>query len=935
MPHFHRNREHTICDTLTGSPAYKSPIEYSCQANYLVLMSDGKPEYPYYPGAGETDGTLYYPPSSKRYPGGANAGETTGYAADMTAQIKPVISATRVEDYIGVTDCTDSTDSTDSPNGYNSGTCGSELTHWMASADQNSTVDGTQVVNTYAVAFAMNDQPQAARDYLESLVTADDGFFQADDADALAGAFNAILNSINKNGRSFSAPAYTVDQSTLLSHSDEVYIPMFDQSLNVMWPGNLKKFKLDMDGSVTGTKGQIYGQNNQPALNEMGQFLNDAHDFWGATASGGSVATGGAASQLPAADSRVLKTDATGTSMVDLNKTNVTPALLGLAAGETATRDKLVDFIRGKNADQDTDLPYAVERKHMGDMLNTKPVVVTYKSDSGTSVNMKSYVFAATNEGYLHAIDADTGVEKWAFMPKNLLKNVNLFYQNEASANHVYGIDGDITVWEYDGNHDGKIRPGDTASGDKIYLYFGMRRGGQEYYALDISTISSPSIAWHISSTDSDFTQMAQTWSKPTLAKMRIATDSSTPKVGTLVDVLIFGGGFDGCQDGCQGDNPVQRLDNPDAAERAALTDIKGADVFIVNAKTGARIWSLRANVSGADAQLLQSVPADIRIMDMDRNGALDRLYFADTGGTVWRVDMDVDLFDTDNTTWYNYSKARLSKFALLGGTGTAKRMFFHEPDVALMKDKGKTIMTLAIGSGYQSHPLDPEVQDRFYVLIDRDPYARAPDTSKFPIQENSSLASITLPDGSDNTAVIGGNKTLLSETGLTGWYYDLPNDGEKVLAPAVTFLNKVVFSTFAPVDEDGDGKEDPDDPCEIPPNSARAYVMNLFNGGAVADLSTPRDGNPDRFVVAGVNEILGDAQIVFRVPSASDGGTCTENDCQQTVEIRIGKMSIPLMDEGNSTPVGAGGGVNAVAGSVDLTSILPRVFWVDHDVSE
>ncbi|MEZ5454477.1 MAG: hypothetical protein R3E93_16880, partial [Thiothrix sp.] len=248
--------EHTICDTLTGSPAYKSPIEYSCQANYLVLMSDGKPEYPYYPGAGETDGTLYYPPSSKRYPGGANAGKTTGYAADMTAQIKPVISATRVEDYIGVTDCTDSTDSTDSPNGYNSGTCGSELTHWMASADQNSTVDGTQVVNTYAVAFAMNDQPQAARDYLESLVTADDGFFQADDADALAGAFNAILNSINKNGRSFSAPAYTVDQSTLLSHSDEVYIPMFDQSLTTTWPGNLKKFKLDMDGSVTGTKGQ-------------------------------------------------------------------------------------------------------------------------------------------------------------------------------------------------------------------------------------------------------------------------------------------------------------------------------------------------------------------------------------------------------------------------------------------------------------------------------------------------------------------------------------------------------------------------------------------------------------------------------------------------------------------------------------------------------
>ncbi|MFN3786506.1 MAG: hypothetical protein ACK4RS_06660, partial [Thiothrix sp.] len=46
--------KHNVCDTLAGSPKYKSPFEHSCQANYLVLMSDGKPEYPYYPGAGET-----------------------------------------------------------------------------------------------------------------------------------------------------------------------------------------------------------------------------------------------------------------------------------------------------------------------------------------------------------------------------------------------------------------------------------------------------------------------------------------------------------------------------------------------------------------------------------------------------------------------------------------------------------------------------------------------------------------------------------------------------------------------------------------------------------------------------------------------------------------------------------------------------------------
>ena len=88
--------------------------------------------------------------------------------------------------------------------------------------------------------------------------------------------------------------------------------------------------------------------------------------------------------------------------------------------------------------------------------------------------------------------------------------------------------------------------------------------------------------------------------------------------------------------------------------------------------------------------------------------------------------------------------------------------------------------------------------------------------------------------------------------------------------------------------------------------------------------------------MIAGINEILSSAQIVFRAPEsialdANNNRTCTANDCRQTVEIHIGKVNLPVMDETNGAL--NGNTVQAIAESVDLTDILPRIFWRDQDV--
>ena len=894
--------EHQVCKTWSAGPTYRSPIKNRCQPNFIVLMSDGKPEYPYRPYSpyNDVNGTVYYPPSvtSPSDDPAYNRDSLASEAATYTSQVKV---STKIPDYIH-SSCADA------PSTYKSGKCGPELTHWLASTDQNTTFEGDQTVDTYAIGFALEDQDST--NYLKSLVTKNDGFFPASNVEDLTNAFQEIVQRIKKTAYSFSSPSYMVNEASLLSHSDEVYIPMFDNALQARWNGNIKKFKRASDG-------KLVDKNNQPALNDKGQLLATAYDFWGTEPSGPEVDKGGAASRLPAPDSRKLYTDLlyTGNSANLTNSSNklhesntaLTSALLGDASLSAEQRTTLLKFARGLNDNGQA-------RNFMGDMLNTKPQIVTYLKDTESGFDKdKSYIFAATNEGYLHAIDTETGIEQWAFMPQSLLKNIPVFYENPSTTEHVYGIDGAITIWQDDVNNDGKFRPSTDSGGDRLYLFFGLRRGGAEYYGLDITDISSPKVIWHISNQQSAFSSLGQTWSKPVLATLRVAaTDSEHPNSlpSVLKPVLVFGGGYD----------PVK--DEANTAVRQA--DSKGKDVFIIDALTGAKIWKLSDTNTGS--LLHDSVPGDIRVMDMDNNGALDRLYFADTGGNVWRVDMDVDVTDEDGSTLYDYSKAKLSKFAQLAGNGAAnKRMFFYEPDVALMKHNGKMLLTLAIGSGYRAHPLDDKITDKFYVLVDRNPYD-APDSEIFPITEDED----TLPS-IDNTQKIDPsniNKSILNDTSLHGWYYDLPNTSEKVLAPAVTFMNKVVFTTFAPVNEAGATPSNPD-PCDSEAaTTARAYVVDLFNGAAVADLdrkaSTGTNGK-DRFIVAGVNEILDAAQVVFQAPKASNGSACTASDCHQWVEIRVGKLDLPLMDSTNSTNT-------SISGSTDVSQLIQRSFWLDCD---
>ncbi len=847
--------------TRTTSAKYITPITDQCDNNFLVLLSDGQPY------------------------------DTLSTINDRQSKIKS---------YLSIADCTAIPGEDDNTNTLFHGRCAPELIQHLASTDLNTDLDGDQNVRTYTIGFGISD-PSPAKTYLEHLATKGGGqYYSADNAATLTQVFQDLLNDIvQESALSLTSSAVSVDASSQLSHKNEIFIPLTKKIDNQpQWAGNLKKYSI--------SNGVIVDRNGINAIKANGTLKKGALDLWATQPNDDATLSGGAASLLnPSA--RKLYTDVggattttghkggLGTTLNELKTNNSAITLALLNASDADYRNELLDYIRGYKipASGDkactdptkavvTDTGNCDSRQHMGDILHSKPIVISYDDNDST----KSYVFFGTNEGYLHAISTDNGSEKFAFMPQSLLDNIDTLYRNDSSDDHVYGVDGSITVWRHDDNKDGVIDTANTAANkDFVYLYFGLRRGGQAYYALNVTDPANPKLLWKIDNTTTNFSELGQTWSKPLLANIKVSSTADK----TLA--MVIGAGYD----------PI--VDNEDRDARTSPlgdlteTHTKGRGVYIIDAETGDLIQS----ITGATGMEF-GIPSDIRVLDMNKDGLMDRLYYVDTGGNIWRT----DLFTDSSDPWLLNPTTR--KFASLGedtaGSSIDTRKFFHEPEVSVFNHSGKPTLVVTVGSGYHSRPLNDDITDRFYVLVDKNVF----DT---PTTPPATITQSNLVDRSTLTISITANTT-----GKLGWYYSLPaNSGEKVLSSPFIFLNKVLFTTFKP----STGGLSSNACSTSNAHETRLYAFSLLNGAAALDFDN--DGTKDIYKELAANHILGTPKLFFRTPDCT-----SESNCTQIVDIQT-TLSAPSLN--NATHIGVASDGRATE-SVDIGSFLPSVYWLN-----
>ena len=465
----------------------------------------------------------------------------------------------------------------------------------------------------------------------------------------------------------------------------------------------------------------------------------------------------------------------------------------------------------------------------MGDVLHSDPLAIEY----GTADDSDIRVFVGTNAGFLHQFRDSpdgqgtfAGQEVWRFSPRAVMDHYRIWRTNSpTAASRPYGVDGAPVAHIED--RDGIIK---AADGDKVRLYFGLRRGGKGYYALDVtSPDSAPTGLWRIEKTDGgDFDELGLTFSTPRVGSVGLAAGGGDAR---RTPVLVFGGGYDGGYTG--GGTPLGKdaasgsdFDAGKSANAAANRDLVGDDddegnaLYVVDAETGELIWKARngnragaGRAGGTDVwnhpDLDDGIAAAPTALDTDGDGLLDRIYVGDTGGRVWRADLgDPDPGNRQmapSTPGISLTQASMRYCAGISPpASTASPILTSSICLASMPRSSRPSNRAA--------PYNRHTRNHLFVLKD----AAALDVDADPI-EPGDLADF------DANCVGDGDCASLLDADFTdmGWSMRLPGSGEKALSAPTTMTGTILFTSYLPPAVDAAA-------CTPQEGTGRLYAVDL-----------------------------------------------------------------------------------------------------------
>lgn len=627
----------------------------------------------------------------------------------------------------------------------------------------------------------------------------------------LSKSLNQAVSDIRSENSTFTSPSFASNMVDQTRSGDAIYLAMFFPDKSTRWRGNLKKLKVS--GST------IIDAKNNAALDDDGLINTDAATFWDEdkSADGNSVKDGGVNAMLSELAVEDIKKRQIFTDMGDFNYGSLSsqPSLKEIDENIPYFKvkvDELEDLIRwARGVDVDNkNSSSSVRNDIFGDPLHAKPVAIDYG-------NGDIRILIGTNAGFLHMFKDDNVnnkvEESWAFIPSALF-NILKPLRGEDSGKK-YGMDGPISV--YSKNESLVSDDGDSGTGiidarkkEKVWAFAGMRRGGRNYYGFNITDPDNPKLKWTIQGGEGKFTKLGQTWSKPQVAFIKAFGDKP---------VLVFGGGYDENKDASSGPDSV------------------GNNVYIVDANApnapntadDMNFWSL---LDGGDFKGKHSIAADVTLLDSDYDGYIDRIYAADTGGNVWRIDMP-----SDDINEFSHHKV-----AELGGS--VDRRFFYKPMVARTLFSKVTIKggvttrldtpfdAIVIGSGKRTNPNDAETADQLFMIRDENTVTQLFSDKKPDVIKPDNL--MVMNDDPFGKALnnVTGFIELEAKLGaeFKGWRYRLAA-GEKSLAAATVIGGVAYFTSFTPASESSTKNQ-----CSLSGGGGSLYAFHLHYGTKVYD---------------------------------------------------------------------------------------------------
>jgi type IV pilus assembly protein PilY1 len=827
---------------VAGSPAIAAPIQYACQKSFAVLVTDGRPQ-----GDQSVSGTGGVAGSSLcDYLGVIGSCPTTGAnqygrkgAANGVATLAGYhVNGNNVQLHLGDAHDYESegSDYLDdvaaalydidlrpdlAKTGGMTGAKNNVLTYTIGFADAQA-INDPLLKEAAAAGGGLSLTANTSGELVTAFQLATDDILAKDGSAAAVAVANAhVTNLENKsfatsyNSGTWSGDliAYPIDIATgVPNNQTPVWRTGCDNPDALVIPGVLSKgilgcsAQVQLDLQTSGTR-KIFTSNETGAC-----FHNCGVPFQPYT-DGGTAGT-----QISQAQQDLLNTP----SLTD--GANVVRYLRGDRSGEAAT--------------------YRPRAHLFGDTVNAEPLVVRqpdrnyrdlgYSNFKTAQAARTQVVIQAANDGMLHAFNAATGAEEWAYIPNLLISSakdpVNSTTSllntrsRKTSFNHYFLLDGTPVVADIDFNNAGST--GNLTTNWGTIVVGGLGKGGRGYYALDVTSTTTTAdltqaeaeaeaaakVLWEFPSSITDPTLQAS-------ARRNMGYSFAKPivvKTAAKGWVVLFTSGYNnGTNSGDSGGDGLGHL-------------------YVVNAKTGDLIADLTTTgchtTPAANPCGLSSINAYVETKDIDNTAEI--VYGGDLYGNLYRFDLRSPTSGTPTIADWSVSKmAKLRSGAL---SGSPVQPITTAPELSKITMAGTDRYFVYIGTGMYLGKSDlpcppdgaactwtPDTQSTqtqtMYGLIDpRDGSTLSDPLRGVLIEQTYTTDATTLARTfSRNTFTYPDRK---------GWYTDFTG-GERLVTDSSVASGVLVFTSVIPSTS----------PC-IPGGSSYLYALDYETGAQVAN---------------------------------------------------------------------------------------------------